>query len=446
MIRFAHALILSGVGWLGAGPLAAQRALPLEDAVAQALATAPRRAAAEHSVQRAASGRRELAAQWWPRLSADGQVVRHQEPMIVRPFHSFNPAAPPDFDRTLMQGQVGLGWLVFDGGARRGRIDEADAIEAGARARLDGTEQGVIGSVVEAYLQGLHAAAAVEAQSARSRALAAEADRVGQFLAQGRAAPVDRLRVDAALAAARADSISAAGQVRTAEAALARAMGVPVDSVRGRPLLPVALRDTVVPPVDVAVRAAVAASPALHEAAARTEAATAARRAASAQWFPSVQLEGRTVAYGAADSRFTAEWQAGVRFSYPIFTGGSRSAGVARADATVREAAALEADLTLAIAEQVDRLVVQLEETEGRMAALAAARDQLVEVVRTEALALSEGAGLQSEYLRAEADLARARVDLSAARHRRMLVRVDLARVMGHLSTDVLPILLEGGR
>jgi outer membrane protein len=373
-------------------------------------------------------------------------MVQYQEPMIVRPFHSFDLGTLPDFDRTLMQGQLVLGYLLFDGGARRGRVAEAEALEDAALARVDGTEQALVAGAVRAYLGALHALTVSRAQEDRVRALGAEADRVRQFLEQGRAAPVDLLRANAALASSRADSVAAAGQLHLAEADLARLTALPVESVRTPLLNPVTLRARGPVERDSVLAAALAASPQLREASARTEAAGALRRGASALWLPTVQLEGRTVAYGAAEARFTGEWQAGVRVSYPIFTGGGRSAGVARAQATEREAEAQQAEVALAITEQVERLLVRIAESVHRLAALRVARDQLAEVVRTEALALREGAGVQSDYLRAEAELARVRAELSEAESLEAMAHVELAQIMGRLTPESLHTIVDGGR
>ncbi len=447
-MNIALRLVLTGsvIGLLSPAPAAGQQRLSLAIAVRQAVATSPRQAAAAAALSRVSSGRREAQAQWWPRLSADGAMVRHQEPTIVRPFHSFDLGNLPDFDRTLMQGQLVLGYLLFDGGARRGRVAEAEALEDAALARADGTGQAVVAGTVRAYLGALHALTVSRAQEERVRALGSEADRVRRFLEQGRAAPVDLLRADAALASARADSVSAAGHLHLAEADLARLTALPLESVRTPLLNPVILRAHDPVDRDSALAGALSASPQLREASARTEAAGALRQGAAALWLPTVQLEGRTVAYGAAEARFSAEWQAGVRVSYPIFTGGGRSAGVARARASEREAEAQQADVALAITEQVDRLLVRIAESRHRLAALKLARDQLAEVVRTEALSLREGAGLQSDYLRAVAELARARAEVSEAEGLEAMAHVELAQIMGRLTPESLHTIVEGGR
>ena len=60
------------------------------------------------------------------------------------------------------------------------------------------------------------------------------------------------------------------------------------------------------------------------------------------------------------------------------------------------------------------------------------------EVARIEQLSLDAGAGTQTDYLRAEADLARARSLLVEAEHAEIAARVELARVVGELTTEWL--------
>ena len=59
---------------------------------------------------------------------------------------------------------------------------------------------------------------------------------------------------------------------------------------------------------------------------------------------------------------------------------------------------------------------------------------QSEEVARIEALALEAGAGVQTDFLRAQAELFQARASLSQARHGEIMARIELARVRGELS------------
>jgi len=67
----------------------------------------------------------------------------------------------------------------------------------------------------------------------------------------------------------------------------------------------------------------------------------------------------------------------------------------------------------------------------------------LAEVARIEQLALEAGAGTQTDFLRADADLRKSRAQLIEARHMEILARIQLARTTGELSVEWLASTLE---
>jgi outer membrane protein TolC len=149
------------------------------------------------------------------------------------------------------------------------------------------------------------------------------------------------------------------------------------------------------------------------------------------------------ISYAGGDYSPTMEWQTGLRLSYPLFTGGSRSAQVQRAEASLAEAEARYRDAELATQNRLDQSLAALREAGERVAALQAAVAQWAEVVRTEALALDQGAGTQNDYLRAEADLASSRAALAQAVGAELIARTELALVTGDLTLDYLQTLAE---
>ncbi|MGQ0562943.1 MAG: TolC family protein, partial [Gemmatimonadota bacterium] len=78
--------------------------------------------------------------------------------------------------------------------------------------------------------------------------------------------------------------------------------------------------------------------------------------------------------------------------------------------------------------------------------ALEAAVAQSQEVARIDRLALEAGAGVQSDYLTAEADLLRARAGLSEAHAQELMALVELARITGVLSESWLADNVESHR
>jgi outer membrane protein TolC len=429
-----------------AAPIVTAQAGPrlgIEEAARLALENAPSVQAAQSVLAGASGGEREARASWYPSLGVDGSLFQYEEPMIVYPLHELSQTSLPVFDRTLIQGSFSLGYTLFDGGSRRGRIGQAEALTGMAGDQLRNSEQQAVAGAVRAYIETLTAQAILAAQEQRLAALGSESVRVGRFLAQGRAARVEQLRVDAAQAQARADQATAASRLTLAELNLARLLGVDLSRTRVAQLVPVRLRPSDLPARDSLVARVRAASPQLQVAVARVSAARAALRATGGTWYPSLRLEGRVVTYAGGSSSANTEWQTGLRLSYPLFTGGARSAQVQRAEAALAEAEAGYRDAELQAVARLDQAVAGLREAGDRVAALRAAVDQWTEVVRTEALALDQGAGTQNDYLRAEADLALSRASLAQAQGTELIRQVELALVLGDLSLESLPTMVE---
>jgi outer membrane protein len=265
-----------------AGP---QRALRLDEAVDLALASYPAVAAADAGVDRAMAARREAGADRYPALHVGGSVTRFEEPMTVRPLHGFDPAQPPEFDRTLIQGELNVSYSLFDGGERAARVRRVDADVRAAGADAEGTRAAVTARVAAAYLAVLSSGDVADSHERRLDALREEERRVGALLAEGQAPEIQLLRVQAALAAAEAEAVAARGELATAELELARLTGASPDRTRRDGLVAVALRSDAAPSRTVAVERALAANPEVEAARRAVDGARAsASMVRSARW------------------------------------------------------------------------------------------------------------------------------------------------------------------
>jgi outer membrane protein len=415
-------------------PLQAQQTLTLQDVVTYASQRHPSVDLAQAATDRARSLVREARAAQRPTANVDANLNRFQEPMVVAPLHGFDPLEPPVFDRTLMQGSVSLSYALFDP-ARGARIDRAEALAQAAETGEEAVAMQAIADATRAYLRVQSARQTMEAHDRRLRALESERSRARQLVEQGRAARVVLLRADAALSAAQAESAASHADVQAAEKDLARQIGTTEERIRLAQLPPVAPADTAAPSAMEAVAAA-RMSPELRRLGSQLAAAEASRSEAKALWLPRVNVGGRFVEYASSATSPQGEWQAGVQLNYPLLTGGARQAASDRANADVSFARAeldLAARRTL---EAIDRAVAAYISAHGRVAALEAAVRQSEEVARIDRLALNEGAGVQSDYLTAEADLFRARAALTDARAMEILALVELARINGQLSAE----------
>jgi outer membrane protein len=424
--------------------------LTLESAVRGALAHYPSVAAARAGRQRAAAELDEATALRMPRLSLEGSATRYQEPMLVYPLHGLPAAAPapgasgPAFDRTLIQGSAFLSWTLADFGARAARSRAAREIHEAAGAALGAAEADLIRSTAAAYFALLGARATLAAHDLRLRALHAEAERVGRLLAEGKAARVEQLRVEAARSRALADRVGAAGRLEVAERDLEQLTGT---SLAGVALAQVAARADAPAYADTSRTALLAraleANRELAEAGRRSAAARELSAAARATRFPELRLSTGIVDHGRGRGDFQAEWQAGLGISWALWTGGSRSGLIRRAEAEQRLASERQRLASYAIASGLDRALASLRESEERLVALRSATRQSEEVAHIERTALDIGSGTQTDYLEAEAVLLGSRANLIEATHAALLARVDLARITGDLSLEWLARTLE---
>jgi len=380
----------------------------------------------------------EVGAARYPSLAADASMARFQDPMLVAPIHSFDPMNLPLFDRNLVQGNLSLGYTLFDGGARGARIQRAEAGAEAAWEGVRGAEMEVVSSVTLSYLSVLTSREVLDAGDRQVAALQSERNRVLLMLEEGRAARVDLLRVEAALSRAEAGRVSARARLDVAVQELRRLTGLgPGDVECGSPL-PLRPRWARQPERSEALTRAGDGSPILEAARRNVVAAEAGRSEARASRLPNLQMGARYAEYGTIEGDFTGEWQATFQLSYPIFTGGGRTNVIRRAEA--EESRALEA-LRLAELQMesgIDRALAVVQEAGALKEALAAAAEQSEEVARIEQLALEAGAGVQTDYLTAEAELFRARAALTQARHGEIAAAVQLARAMGDLSVTWL--------
>ena len=420
--------------------------LTLTQAIERALQTHPTLALAEANVERAQSGVREASAARKPYLTLDATVTEYEKPWLVAPLHSLNPRNLPVFDHTLGQGNAALSYTLFDA-ARSSRIDRARQAQYAAMSSADAARMQVLSDVVRAYIRVQTTREVAQAQTKRIEALTSEENRSRQLVEQGKAARVALLRTQAALSSARADAVLAATDAETAENELARLLEMSVDSLRRmRMAEPHAQTRAAIPNVQALHDTARVSNPDLERARRQIAVAQATRGEARGLYLPRVQLGGRFTEYTSPATRPQGEFQGGAQLSYAVFTGGTRGAANDRANAEVRAAEAEFQLVARRVDDAIDRAVSALRTANARVQALETAVAQSEEVTRIDRLALEAGAGVQSDYLTAEADLFRARAALSDARAVDLLARVELARVTGLLTVDWIRQNVESSR
>lgn len=421
--RARSAVVAAACGVLPA-PAAAQ-SLTLTEALDLAERNHPTLVAADARMTAAEESGAAARGARLPGLALTGSLTRHQEPMVVAPLHELNLGSPPAFDRTLVQGQLGIRYTLYDGGATGSRIRAADAGVDATEVMRTSAEMRVLEETVRAFVGLTTARTVLEASRAQVAALEAERARVERHLAAGSAAQVELLTADAVLEEARAEEAGAMASVGLAERTLARLMGVEPAALAERSVVPLA------PPNEPA-RGDAAASPVVLQAERTVEVAEARLTEERAGRLPTVQAGAGLLDFGAWEREHALEWRAGVEVSWPVFTG-SRGAAVRSANAQVVAAQADLRTARLTAAQEADQAVTAITTADARAAALAAAVTRWEEVARIEALALEAGSGEQRDLLRAEAGLYQARAGHATATRDAIAARLRLASAEGVL-------------
>ena len=412
------------------------------DAVERALAVHPMVQAAGASQQRAAANVGEFTSARLPSLSLDGALLRYDKPMLALPIHGLD-AAAFQFDRTLVQGSVRLGYTLWDGGARGSSIDAARTRESVASSEYQRTQMSITLDIATTYLQVLSAVEMLMAHDDGLIALRAELDRVQRLLAEGAAARIELLRVEAAIGNAEAERTAVIIELENARDALARGLDIDVAVLPIASFTPVALKVSLVPSRDTIAALSMTSNPDLDVADRAVDAALSRRKAASAGWYPTFDVIGGLQLFGSATGSFSTLWQAGLLVSYPLFLGGRRSYTVDAASASVEIAQYQFASTSLLVQEAIDRAVGSVRELRARVDALTVSAGHLEEIVRIEQLTLDAGTGVQAEYLRAQADLRETRARLAQVRHTEIAARLELSRLSGDLDVTWLEQSLE---
>ncbi len=417
--------------------------LTLPAAVERALDKFPSVAAARAQQRQALEGLAAAEGARGPRGVLNGWATQYQKPVAVSPIHGFSPGQLPDFDRTILQGQFSTNYVIWDGGATGARIASAGSQLHGAEAALGAAEQDLAERVASAYLTALGKARTLAAHDQRLAALEAELARARRLLDAGKAPQVEVIRAEANLAAARSQRVSLAAALDNAERDLARLLDVPLEETRASRLSPERLREPAAPDREALARAAIERSPAVAQARARLAMAEADVNLAVSALRPELRAVANLNDWASSKGNASTEWNAGLQVTVPLFDGGTVRRRVAQAQAG-RAAAAEQVRLAEAqVREAIDRAAAAAEEAQGRIESLVRAADRYAEVARVQKLLLDNGAGTQTDYLAAEADLLTARASLAEGEQVVVLTRVDLARAAGLLNLDWLSANLE---
>ncbi len=334
--------------------------------------------------------------------------------------------------------QLSISYLLFDFGTRRAQIAGAAAQQAAALAQYADAAQGVVLTTVVAYnsLQAYRAAEVANVASVafarQSRDLAAARQRAGV------ATSADRLQAETSLSQAELTLIQTRGNIATAAAQLAVAVGLP----------PQTMFDLADPPTladaralrqgaDALIAEAERLRPDITAARANVAAAEANLRAQRAAALPRLNLS-VTDSLNAVDTSINSNSGAfGLSLTVPIFTGFSRRYQIAQA-AAQRDGQQAQAEQT----RQQAGLDVYSNFVSLRTAldALATSRTLLASAQASADLAQGRyqaGTGTFADLLNAQSALASARQQLVQSEFNVRTANAQLARSVGGIGDAI---------
>ncbi len=435
--RVAAPVLLTGLLALvaGAAPADAQQEGPLPDdegvqrltadeAVRVALANSPALRSSRADVSTARAGKTGAVGAFLPNLSMG---------------YGFSDASTGRLDptgqsitRTSYTTQLQASLNLFDGLRRFDELESAEHTVEARRADLRRQRYQTSLDVKRAYYDAVAARERVEVERARVERQREQLDFVRQRIRQGQATRSDSLRSRVDLNDAQLALLNARNEARSAQFALAEAMGVDrrVGPVETATLAP----DTLEVDREELMRAARGSSPRVVAARRSAEAAEASVASARSSYLPSLQLSGGYAWQNAEFPPKNRSWQLQISGSLPLFDGLGRETEVSRANAQAEAARARVRTAELAVRSEVDDAYSQLRTA---LAGLELARES-VELSREDLRVTRQryrlGAATILDLQSAQIALQQAQVDVI---RRQFDYQVGLARLESVLGTDV---------
>ncbi|MDO8988436.1 MAG: TolC family protein [Sideroxyarcus sp.] len=360
-----------------------------------------------------------------PTLSAQGNATRN-----------FSGSAGNTAISNSRSASLTAGYLLFDFGGRSATLENAKQLLVAANATRDAALQANFLAAVQSYYALLSARASVDAlkvaeASARESLAAADARYVA-----GIATPADKLQAQTALSQARLNLITAQGNARTAEGALANIMGFDASLPFSLVPLPESTPD---PAAEQDIGKLIADArqqrPDLQAAEAEIKAAEAQLAATRATGWPTVSLAATTGTQSVSGSPASNSSSIGVTLSVPLFTG-TRNTYQNRAAEQQIESRVAARDL---LANQVALDVWRAYQTLlTNSQSLLAATDLVASAEQSERMTLGRyKAGVANmsilDVLNAQSTLAGARQQRVAALYNFQASRLALAQAIGQL-------------
>ncbi len=414
--------VLAGITM--ASPASAQvQAVTLDEAIDMAIQSQPAMVQARGQVSTASASRRQTLGSWLPTLSASS---------------GYSTNSTTRFDQNTQRTVVGssksysaglsANLTVFDGLGRfyDGRAASADAAAA---------EAGLINQRFQTALQTKQTFFAALATDELVRVSQTRIDRAAEQLkvsreklAAGTATRSDTLRSSVEVANARLQMLSAQTQLATAEANLARLIGVEgnVKPVREERFFEIAVVDTT-----TLREEALAQSPAVYQADAQAKAAQASFAATFSEYLPRLTASYSRSWAGSEFFDWNPSWTLRLSASWPLFNGFSRELNRTRSRVSRNNARAQAEDTRRQVNAELTQHLASLAAAETSLQIALANRVASEEDLRVQQERYRLGAATILDVLTSQINLDQAEVDIVQARFDYLVAKAQIEALIG---------------
>jgi len=369
-----------------------------------------------------------------PNVMAQGQEVAQQTslsalglrlsifPRVIGPFNYF------DVRAFLNQSVFNWNYIQKERAA-------AQSVKAAEFSYKDARELVVL-VTGNAYLQAIAGAARVETAEAQVQTAQTLFTRSSDQLKAGVVPAIDALRAQVELQSRQQQLIAARNEFAKQKLALARIIGLALG--QEFMLSDKAPYDMLIPPtLEEGLRRAYASRSDYQAALAQTRAAEFSRRAATAERYPSFDLEGDYGDIGVNPGNSNGTFHVAGTLTVPIFQGGRVHADTLEAEATLRQARARLEDLRQRIDNDVRTALLDLNAAADQVQVARSTVD-LAEQTLTQAQdRFSAGVSDNLEVVQAQESVASAHEAYISSLYAHNLAKVELARALGNAEQGV---------
>jgi len=412
---------------LMAGAVAAraqEATVTLQQALDMARSVNPSIIQAQGSVDNAGAGKLQAMGAWLPSISANSGYSAQPG----RPYYNTTIGDTVTPTSKSMSGSVSASLQIFDGFRRLAENRSASADQTSAQAALLNQEFQIALQTKQAFYTALATDELVRV-SERSIQRAEEQLRMSRDkLAAGSAIRSDTLQALVELGNARLQLLQAQTGRSTAEANLARLIGVDgsVRAAADSSLLQPAVLDTVELRTE-----AVAQSPSVLQADAAVKVAEASVAVARAAYFPTLSASYSRSLSGPALNTLDGTWSARLSLSWSIFNGFSREAGVTRSVTSRTTARAQADDARRAVQAQLTQYLASLASAEQSVAIAQASVAAATEGLRVQQERYGLGMATIVDVLTSQISLDQAEVAIVQARFDYLVAKAQIEALVG---------------